>query len=99
MARGNHTGKGGFKKGHAPHPLAGKRKLGPEFKEILHAATIPALQTLIKFSNGELKCSPAIRERCCEYIIDRRYGKATIAVSGIDGSPVIINFSEQDIKL
>jgi hypothetical protein len=95
----NPTGKGGFKKGQPAHPNSGRKKLSPEFKEILHAATVPALQVLIQMSNGKIKVSPAIRERASEYLVDREYGRPTVAVSGVDGAPVIINFSAQDAKL
>ena len=96
----NPTGKGGFTKGHKIYPGTGKRKPAPpEFKILLSAAVVPALQTLIKFANGEIKVGNNIRQRACEYIIDRQLGKPVTAISGVDGSAIVVNFSQQDNKL
>lgn len=98
MARGNHTGKGGFTKGHKPLPHSGRKKLPEEFKILLKAAVVPALKSLIAMSQDP-KIKPAIREKACEYLIDREYGKPTLAIAGANGAPILVSFTEQDQKL
>lgn len=76
------------KRGSNPNSLAnlktgggGRPKQPTEFKELVKANTVTALQNVIEIMNDK-NAKPSDRLKASEMIIDRCYGKATQLIAG-----------------
>ena len=76
MARGNHTGKGGFQKGVSGNP-GGKPKEHKEFVAACREKSEEALRVLYDLMRTSTKAE--IRVDCAKYIIERAWGKVAEA--------------------
>ncbi|MCL2366654.1 MAG: DUF5681 domain-containing protein [Oscillospiraceae bacterium] len=74
LISGKKPNKGQFRKGKSGNP-GGRPPQPKEVKEMLKAATIPAVELLINTMNSE-DTKPELRVRCAELLLDRTLGKA-----------------------
>jgi hypothetical protein len=86
-AAGKKANKGQFPKGRSGNP-GGRRAAPKEVKEMLKAATVPAVELLIATVNDR-QAKPELRVRCAEVILDRALGKPTQPIEA-DVSRVVI---------
>ena len=71
----------------------GRPKQPKEFKDLVKANTVPALQAVIEIMNDP-HTKPNDRLKAAELIIDRAYGKATQPIDGDIQGDIIIRWSE-----
>ena len=81
-----------FKPGQSGNPN-GRPKQPKEFKDLVKANTVPALQAVIEIMNDP-HTKPNDRLKAAELIIDRAYGKATQPIDGDIQGDIIIRWSE-----
>jgi len=69
-----------FKPGKSGNP-SGRPKQPKEFKDLVKANTVPALEAVISIMNNK-NAKESDRLKAAEIVIDRAYGKATQLIAG-----------------